>query len=77
MKKQKVDYHYIKYEGQVLQAKMEIPFEIKLSSRLLLDDLCFNWNRERFINQINDSIDVRDKEEFLRLSKMYNKFLRK
>ena len=77
MKKQKVDYHYIKYEGQVLQAKREIPFEIKLSSRLLLDELCFNWNKERFINQINDSIDVRDREEFLRLSRMYNKFLRK
>ena len=77
MKKQKVDYHYIKYKGRVLKAKREIAFEIKLSSRLLLDELCFNWNKERFINQINDSIDARDKEEFLRLSNMYNKFLRK
>lgn len=77
MKKQKVDYRYIKYEGQELQAKREIPFEIKLSSRLLLDELCFNWNKERFINQINDSIDARDKKEFIRLTNIYIKFLRK
>lgn len=77
MKKQKVIYRYIKYDGQVLKAKREIPYEIKLASRLLLDELCFNWNRERFINQINDSIDTRDKNKFLHLSKMYHDFLQK
>lgn len=77
MKKQKVDYHYIKYDGQVLQAKREIPYEIKLSSRLFLDELCFNWNKERFISQINDSIDARNKDRFLNLSKMYKSFLQK
>jgi len=77
MKKQKVDYRYIKYEGQALQAKREIPYEIKLSSRLLLDELCFNWNKERFLNQIDDSIDARNKDHFLQLSKLYNEFLQK
>lgn len=77
MKKQKVDYRYIKYDGQVLLAKREIPYEIKLASRLLLDELCFNWNRKRFINDIDHSIDTGDKSRFLELSKMYNTFLHK
>ncbi len=71
MKKQKVNYCFIKYAGQALKAKREIPFEIKLTSRLLLDELCFNWNKEQLLTEINRSIDQGNKELFHELSEKF------
>lgn len=75
MKKQKTNYLFVKYEGPVLQAKREISYEIKLSSRLILDVLCFRWNKEQLTSAINRSIDSGDKESFLKLSEKYKHFM--
>ena len=77
MKKQKVNYRYIKYEGKPLQAKREISYGIKLSSRLILDELSFNFNKKRLDIAIDYSIDMGNKEMFLQLSEIYIGFLQK
>lgn len=73
MKKQKNTYCYVRYKGQPIQAKREISYEIKLSTRLLLDELCFRWNRKRLETAINHSIDEGNKQVFIELSKTYEK----
>ncbi|HLR66565.1 IDEAL domain-containing protein [Virgibacillus alimentarius] len=75
MKKQKTIYRYYRYEGNILHAKREIPYELKLTSRLILDELCFKWNKKRLEAAINRSIDTGNKQEFLKLSKAYNHFI--
>lgn len=74
MEKQKQIYRYLRYDGKKLLAKREIPFEIKLSSRLVLDELCYNWNKEKAETEINDAIERGDKEKFLQLSHEYKHF---
>ncbi|WP_174616189.1 IDEAL domain-containing protein [Virgibacillus ihumii] len=75
MKKQKVVYRFFPYQGVELHAKKEIPFELKLSSRLLLDEICFNWNKERLEKEINSSIDAGNKEAFIGLSEKYRHYI--
>jgi len=75
MKKQKANYRYLRYEGHTLKARREISYEIKLSSRLILDELCFKWNKQQIEFAINRSIDTGNKELFLTLSEKYKSFL--
>lgn len=75
MKKQKLVYRYFRYDGNVLHAKREIPYELKLSSRLLLDELCFSWNKAHLESAINHAIDEGNKEKFMKLSKEYKHFV--
>lgn len=76
MKKQKNIYRFIPYEGQPLKAKREISFEIKLHSRLLLDELCYQWNKDMLEKKINKAIDTRNKKDFLYLSNKYKTLIR-
>jgi len=71
MKKEKLVYRFQRYNGQTLHAKREIPYELKLTSRFILDELCFKWNKSKLEAAINRSIDTGDKEEFLKLSEAY------
>ncbi|WP_226037998.1 IDEAL domain-containing protein [Aquibacillus saliphilus] len=77
MKKHKVIYNLQIFgsgnESKIV-AKREISYEIKLASKLLLDELCFNWNKAKLEEQINDSIDSNDKKTFLDLSKQYQHY---
>ncbi|MFZ3577335.1 IDEAL domain-containing protein [Virgibacillus sp. DJP39] len=75
MKKQKIFYRYCRYDGKPLKAKREISFEFKLVSRLLLDELCFQWNKKHLEQAINYSLENGEKEEFHRLSKAYKHFI--
>ncbi|WP_404451641.1 IDEAL domain-containing protein [Virgibacillus necropolis] len=75
MKKQKIFYRYYRYDGKPLEAKREISFEFTLASRLLLDELCFQWNKEKLEDAINSSLDKGEKEKFLRLSEAYKHFI--
>ncbi|HLQ73257.1 MAG TPA: IDEAL domain-containing protein [Bacillota bacterium] len=76
MKKQISNYRHLRYEGSAIQAKREISYEIKLSTRLILDELCYQRNKDMLEAAINDSIDNGNKEEFLKLSATYNQFVR-
>jgi len=75
VKKQKLIYRYYRYSGNVLHARREIPYELKLTTRLLLDELCFNWNKKRLEENINRAIDAGDKQTFLDLSEKYRHFI--
>lgn len=75
MKKQKLVYRFYRYDGKVLLAKNETPFEIKLSSRLVLDKLCYTWNKKQLLNEIDEAIDCGDKERFEQLSEAYRSFV--
>ena len=77
MKKQKVIYKLKEFNGRSrlkLKAKREISFEIKLASKLILDELCFAWNKAHLEQQINESIDDNDKRTFMSLSKQYEPY---
>ncbi|MDC3417297.1 IDEAL domain-containing protein [Aquibacillus salsiterrae] len=79
MKKHKVNYKLQTYganHATKISAKREISYEIKLASKLILDELCFNWNKSRLENQINESIDSNDRESFMHLSKKYQAFVK-
>lgn len=71
MKKEKRVYCFIRKKGFVLLARREISFELKLTTQLMLDTLCFQWNKKQMMMQINDALDERNKDYFLQLSAEY------
>ncbi|ELK47635.1 IDEAL domain-containing protein [Halobacillus sp. ACCC02827] len=77
MRKQKIIYVIRRdpeYKGKEITAKRELSYGIQLASRLLLDHLSYQFNKERLDEQINRAIDNHDREEFERLSKQYQPF---
>jgi len=76
MKKQMITYRFFRYEGKMLLAKKEIPFEITLNARLVLDQLCYNWNKKQLQMKINDAIDAKDEATFKQLSDEYRMMFR-
>ncbi|HLR81418.1 MAG TPA: IDEAL domain-containing protein [Bacillota bacterium] len=75
MKKEKTIYQLIRYDGEVIHAKREIPYDIKLSSRLILDELCFKWNKHKLLKQIDEALEEGDRNKFARLSEAYNQYI--
>ncbi|MGM8213669.1 IDEAL domain-containing protein [Virgibacillus sp. W0430] len=75
MEKQKVSYRYHRYEGKQIAARREIPYEIRLSSRLILDELCFKYNKEMLETEINAAIDKGSVDAFQKLSKSYSQYI--
>ncbi|RDW18169.1 hypothetical protein CWR48_11310 [Oceanobacillus arenosus] len=75
MKKEKLVYRFYRYDGEVLYARREIPFEIILTSRMILDELCFNWNKAKLITEIDHAIEYGNKEAFLQLSDEYRNYI--
>ncbi|GEL78847.1 IDEAL domain-containing protein [Tenuibacillus multivorans] len=79
MKKQVTSYVLIKYQFPkrvAIKAKREIPYEIKLAARLVLDELVFKWNKNTLEKKINKAIDEEDYQAFDKLSKEYTKYLK-
>ncbi|MFD1849981.1 IDEAL domain-containing protein [Oceanobacillus bengalensis] len=75
MKKEKMIYLFYRYDGNTLYAKKEIPYEFRLSAQLILDELCFDWNKKQLENKINETLITGDKDEFMRLCEEYRHFL--
>lgn len=75
MEKARLVYQFHRYNGESLKAKREIPYELQLHARLVLDELCFVWNKQKLEEELNDSLETGNKEEFLKLSKIYKQFL--
>ncbi|RWZ55250.1 IDEAL domain-containing protein [Halobacillus fulvus] len=77
MRKQKIIYVLRRdpdYKGKKITAKRELSFGIQLASRLLLDQLSFQFNKERLDEQINLAIENNDRQEFERLSVQYSPY---
>lgn len=72
MKKHKQRYKFLKGSGHARLAKREISYEIKLSTRLILEELCFERNKKLLMHAINQSLELKDKELFLQLTATYN-----
>ncbi|MYL18353.1 IDEAL domain-containing protein [Halobacillus litoralis] len=77
MRKQKINYVIRRnpgYKGKEITAKRELSFGIQLASRLLLDHLSYQFNKDRLDREINHAIDSGDREAFDRLSLQYQPF---
>ncbi|HLR69882.1 MAG TPA: IDEAL domain-containing protein [Pseudogracilibacillus sp.] len=74
MKKQKIVYRFYRYDGKMLRAKSELPFDMQLFARLVLDELCDTWNKKQLRRQIDDALKNGDKEQFYKLSQAYKSF---
>ena len=75
MKKQKTNYHIYRYKGKMLEAKKEAPFDISITARLLLDQLCYEWNKEHLQKQFDIALDEGDHDKFMQLSEQYRSYL--
>ncbi|PAD38161.1 IDEAL domain-containing protein [Terribacillus sp. 7520-G] len=77
MKKHKVVYRLQRTKGKrpYVKAKREISFEVKLATRLMLDEFYFTWNKNRLEAQINACIDNKDEERFRELSEAYRPYV--
>ncbi|WP_100011386.1 hypothetical protein [Lentibacillus sediminis] len=75
MKKEKVIYRFHRYEGKVLYAKKEISFELKLAARLLMDEICFSYNKEQLNQAIDQSLKTSRQHDFLQLSEAYRQYV--
>ncbi len=50
------------------------PFHMELTARLLLDNLCYGWNENYLLEQINYALDTSNKKMFTEYSLKYKKF---
>jgi len=71
LKQQKVIYNFRRYAGTELYARKEIPYEFGLNAQLMLDEICFNWNKQKILDKIHYSIETDNKDEFLKYSQVY------
>ena len=71
MKKERTVYKFYRYDGKSIVAKKDTPFEMKLQATLLLDDLCYTWNKDQLQKQLDEALDQRDRETFMKLSETY------
>ncbi|AVQ98564.1 hypothetical protein ACTWPF_13515 [Oceanobacillus sp. M65] len=75
MKKEKLIYKYKRYEGKVSSARKEIPFEFRLTSRMILDEICFQYNKQIIETSINQAIADDNKEKFMESSEAFKQFI--
>lgn len=75
MKKQKKVYSFFRYEGYPFYARKEIPYEFGLQAQLILDEICFNWNKQQLLNKIHQSFETSNRDAFLSLSEEYKQFI--
>ena len=75
MKKEKVYLQFFRYSGKPVQAKKEIPYEIRLQARLNLDAICFNYNRVKLEEAINKALETDDIKAFKNLSEEYKQYI--
>lgn len=70
-----IDYQLKKFDrnaSKVIFARREISFEVRLTAQMILDEICFQGNKARLDQAINQSLDQKDKERFQTLSKQYS-----
>ncbi|GAA0439647.1 hypothetical protein GCM10008983_15660 [Lentibacillus halophilus] len=75
MNQQKMGYRLYRYTGNALYAKREISYEMRLTAQMMLDELCFEWNKKQLKSAIDQSIDANDKQWFLQLSQSYRSYI--
>ncbi|NIK12675.1 IDEAL domain-containing protein [Alkalibacillus almallahensis] len=79
MKKQVTSYVLVKNQfpsETTFKAYRDIPYEVKLASRLFLDEITYTFNKQRLEEQINDALDTGDVQSFNELSQQYGKYVK-
>ncbi len=69
-----VNYHLQRFDRnpvKVIQARREISSEIRLAAKMVLDDICFQGNKARLDEAINQALDQSNEEAFQTLTKEY------
>lgn len=76
MKKATVTFrlNWFPSDQEVIFAKREISYEIKLASTLVLDELCYNWNKSNLEEKVNEAIDHGNHDHFHELSQLYKPY---
>ncbi len=75
VKQEKVVYRFFQYVGEPLTARKELAFEEQLYAQLLLDELCFNWNKSHLEDKINHAIETNNYNDFKKYSKAYKQYV--
>ena len=55
----------------------KLPYQMQLTARLLLDNLCYEWNHNYLVEKINYALDKSDEKMFAEYSLKYKKFITK
>lgn len=74
MKKHLPNQPINKSQKNQLDTIKEAPFEVAIIARLLLDDICYRWNKEQLQIAINETLDSGDYETFMELSEKYRAY---
>lgn len=53
----------------------EIPFEMTLVARLMMDEICYNWNRQHIQKKIDRAIDEGDFKALEKYSDIYRHYI--
>lgn len=75
MKKEKVVMMFFRYDGKPVQAKREVSFELRLEARMILDEICFLYNKCRLEESLNKALENRDKYAFIEHSEALKEFI--
>lgn len=75
MEKEKVMMTFFRYNGKPVQAKREVSYEMKLQAQLILDEICFHYNKSKVEADLNRAIDDRNESDFKRCSDIYKEYI--
>ncbi|GIO21612.1 hypothetical protein [Oceanobacillus sp. J11TS1] len=75
MKQEKIVYRFFQYVGEPIVARKELSFEDQLYAQLLLDELCFSWNKSCLEEEINQAIETNNYTNFKKYSEVYKQYV--
>jgi len=75
MEKERLVYRFRRYNGETLKGRKEIPYELQLNARLILDELCFEWNKQKLQEELNHSMETVNEAKFMKLSEEYRQYI--
>src|SRR5699024_2704795 len=55
----------------------KLPYQMQLTARLLLDNLCYEWNHNYLVEKINYALDNAHEKMFAEYSLKYKNFITK
>ena len=75
MKQEKIVYRFFQYVGEPIVARKELSFEDQLNAQLLLDEICFNWNKSYLEEELNRAMETNNYMNFEKYSETYKQYV--
>ena len=66
--------HSLPVDAKKAVIKQPIPYEVKLTARFVLDEICFEANVAHLKEQIDVALDQGDREAFYTYSSLYKQY---